>query len=122
MENLWDFDEGPSNETDETKKRQNDTMAKANLILLVEPIKYAHIQNAKTAKEVWECLQNAFDDSGLLRWVGLLRTTLEGSSSMEEYVNKIITTSHKLQGTLLLAALSADYKAMIMAIESPVSK
>lgn len=133
MESLWGYVDNTATETNEEKKKKGDTMAKAKLILLVEPINYAHIQNATSAKEVWDSLKNAFDDSGLLRRVGLLRTlittSLESSSSIEEYVNKIITTAHKLKGagmtlddewiaTLLLAGLSNEYKPMIMAIES----
>ncbi|GBP64745.1 Retrovirus-related Pol polyprotein from transposon TNT 1-94 [Eumeta japonica] len=90
-------------------------------------------EDASSAKEVWEKLCKAFDDSGLTRRVGLLRdlitTTLENCQSIEEYVNKIMTTAHKLRnigfkvddewlGTLLLAGLPDEYKPMIMAIES----
>ncbi|GBP01229.1 hypothetical protein EVAR_99431_1 [Eumeta japonica] len=91
---------------------------KVKIILLVDPINYVHVQDASSAKEVWEKLCKAFDDSGLTRRVGLLRdlitTTLENCQSIEEYVNKIMTTAHKLRnigfkvddewlGTLLLA-------------------
>ncbi|GBP75752.1 Retrovirus-related Pol polyprotein from transposon TNT 1-94 [Eumeta japonica] len=90
-------------------------------------------EDASSAKEVWEKLCKAFGDSGLTRRVGLLRdlitTTLENCQSIEEYVNKIMTTAHKLRnigfkvddewlGTLLLAGLPDEYKPMIMAIES----
>lgn len=76
-------------------------------------------------------MEKAFDDSGLTRKVGLLRdlttTTLDNCDSVEDYVNKIMSTSHKLRGfcvgdewlgTLLLALLPDTYKPMIMAIES----
>lgn len=57
--------------------------ARSRLILLLDPINYVHIQNAPTAKEVWEKLEQAFDDSGLYRRVALLKdlitTTLESS-------------------------------------------
>ncbi|KAL0860331.1 hypothetical protein ABMA27_009736 [Loxostege sticticalis] len=110
-----------------------DTKAKSKIILLVNPINYVHIQEATTAKEVWDNLAKAFDDKGLTRRVGLLRelitTTLENCQSIEEYVNKIMTTAHKLRnigflvddewlGTLLLAGLPEMYQPMIMAIES----
>ncbi|GBP32006.1 Retrovirus-related Pol polyprotein from transposon TNT 1-94 [Eumeta japonica] len=89
-------------------------------------------EDASSAKEVWEKLCKAFDDSGLTRRVGLrdlITTTLENCQSIEEYVNKIMTTAHKLRnigfkvddewlGTLLLAGLPDEYKPMIMAIES----
>ncbi|GBP89948.1 Retrovirus-related Pol polyprotein from transposon TNT 1-94 [Eumeta japonica] len=75
----------------------------------------------------------AFQDSGLLRKVGLLRdlinTNLETSTSVEDYVNKIMSSAHKLRnigfnvddewlGTLMLAGLPDEYKPMIMGIES----
>lgn len=110
-----------------------DTKAKSKIILLVHPINYVHIQEAKTAKEVWDNLAKAFDDKGLTRRVGLLRdlinTSLENCLNIEDYVNKIMTSAHKLRnigfevndewlGTLLLAGLPDMYQPMIMALES----
>lgn len=66
-------------------------------------------------------------DSKLTRRVGLLRTLitsrLENCNTVEKYVNKIVSTAHKLTGigfevndkwigTFLLAGLSDDYKPM----------
>lgn len=97
--------------------KRRDTKARSKIILLVDPVNYIHIQESSTAKEVWDKLSRAFDDSGLTRRVGLLRdlcnTTLAGCSNVEEYVSKIMTTAHKLRnigfhvddewlGTLLL--------------------
>ncbi|GBP36996.1 Copia protein [Eumeta japonica] len=127
-EDLWECVSG-TGEVDPKK----DVKAKSKIILLVDPINYVHVQDASSAKEVWEKLCKAFDDSGLTRRVGLLRdlitTTLENCQSIEEYVNKIMTTAHKLRnigfkvddewlGTLLFAGLPDVYKPMIMAIES----
>lgn len=110
-----------------------DLKAKSKIILLVDSVNYIHIQEAQTAKEVWTNLQKAFDDKGLTRRVGLLKdlitTTLDNCQDIEDYVNKIMTTAHKLRnisfevndewlGTLLLAGLPEVYKPMIMAIES----
>ena len=109
------------------------TKAKSKIILLIEPINYVHVQSAKTAQEAWESLNRAFEDNGLTRRVGLLRTLitarLEESNCVEEYVNTIISTAHKLSsvglnvseewiGTILLAGLPEEYKPMIMGIES----
>ncbi|KAL0893362.1 hypothetical protein ABMA27_014949 [Loxostege sticticalis] len=127
-EELWDCIE--SEGSIDSKK---DIKAKSKLILLVDPINYVHIQDAKSAKEVWNNLSRAFQDSGLLRKVGLLKdlinTTLETSTSVEDYVNKILSAAHKLRnisfqvddewlGTLMLAGLPDEYKPMIMGIES----
>lgn len=107
--------------------------AKAYIILSIEPINFIHVQTATTAKEVWENLQKVFEDSGLTRKIGLIRTLvttqLVECASIEDYVNKIITTVHKLSaigykiddewtGTFLLAGLPEQYDTMIMGIES----
>jgi len=78
-------------------------------------------------------VREVYEDSGLSRKVGLLRTLvttrLENCSSVEEYVTKIISTSHKLNGmsfevkdewvgTLLFARLPDEFKPMIMGIEN----
>ena len=126
-EDLWKCIEGA--ETDERKLAK----AKAKLILCIDPINYSHIQSATNAKEVWEKLKASFEDSGLTRKVSLLRTMattrLEKCSSVDDYVNEIVTTAHKLSGlgfpvsdewvgTLLLAGLPEEYRPMIMGIES----
>lgn len=136
-EKLWDSVDGTTTEEDETKKMVADILAKSRLILLLDPLNFSHIQSATTAKEVWDNLTKAFDDSGLSRRVGLLRqlisTRVDNCNSMEEYVIRIVTTAHKLKnakmdinnewiGTLLLAGLSDDFNPMIMAIESSETK
>lgn len=109
------------------------TKEKANIVLLIDPINYVHVQTAATAKEAWDFLQQAFQDTGLTRRVGLLKTLittkLDESKSVEDYVNKVVSTTHKLRGvgmdvsdiwigTLLLADLPIEYQPMIMGIES----
>lgn len=109
------------------------TKAKSKLILLVDPINYVHIKSATTAKDIWNRLSDAFEDSGLTRKVNLLRgllsTKLIDCSSVEDYVNKIINSAHKLNGvgltvpeewigTILLVGLPDEYKPMIMALEN----
>ncbi|GBP13647.1 Retrovirus-related Pol polyprotein from transposon TNT 1-94 [Eumeta japonica] len=127
LDDLWSCATGT--DTDKTKE----TKAKSKLILLLDPIIYVHVQNATTCKEVWESLEQAFDDSGLYRRVALLRdlitTTLESFRSVDDYVNRIMSTAHKLRnikfdiddewlGTLMLAGLPEAYKLMIMGLES----
>lgn len=129
-EDLWKCVE----QDDETAfSKSDDTKARTKIILLVDPINYIHIQEARTSEQVWNNLRKAFDDSGLTRKVGLLRelitTDLESCGSVENYINKVITCAHKLRnigfqvddewlGTLLLAGLPESYKPMIMAMES----
>lgn len=129
-EELWDCVELIPGVAVDPKR---DIKAKSKIVLLVDSVIYVHIQEATSAKEVWDCLASAFDDSGLTRRVGLLRdlctTSLTGCSNIEEYVSKIMTTAHKLRnigfkvddewlGTLLLSGLPESYKPMIIAIES----
>lgn len=95
LEDLWECVRGTNQ--DETKC----TRARAKIILSVDPVNYIHLQNTTTLKEAWEKLSEVFD-TGLTRKVGLLRklvtTQLENCSTVEEYVNQIITTAHQLNG------------------------
>lgn len=126
-EELWDC------VLEESKEKKKDVKAKSKIILFIEPVNFVHVKNAKTAKEAWENLKLAFEDSGLTRKVGLLRilitTRLKDCSSIEDYVNTIINTAHKLSGiglvvtdewigALLLAGLPETYQPMIMGIET----
>lgn len=109
-----------------------DSKAKAQLILSIDSSIYVHIKSAKTSKDLWNKLKTLYDDSGYTRKIGLLRclisTRLENCDYMEGYVNQIIETAQKLQGTgfkiddewigsLLLAGLPEHFSPMIMAIE-----
>ena len=131
-EELWDTIKAPENGTlcQDPKKVAK---ARAKLILYIDPLLYVHVQDMKTAKEAWDKLELAFKDTGLMRKISLLwdltTTKLENCASIDEYVNIIITTAHKLNrinmevndewiGALLLAGLPSSYKPMIMAIES----
>lgn len=113
----------------ETKEKK----AKGALILSIDPINYVHVRGAKTSKEVWDKLQATFEDTGSARRVALVRkivnTKLENCSSMEEYVNEIMSAAHKLCETgyavpddwlaiFLLAGLTDQYTPMIMTIEN----
>lgn len=128
-DDLWGCVLGTAYVTDATKV----TKAKSRLILSVDPLNYVHIQDCADAKQVWDKLNTTFEDSGLTRRVGLLRilvtTQLEKCKNVEEYVNVIVTTAHKLNGvglrvpdewigTLLLAGLPDEYCPMIMGLEN----
>lgn len=130
MEDLWGCVEGTAAYIADARKMVG---AKSKIALSLEPVNYRHIEDSTTPKESWEKLKAAFDDEGLARKVNLLKqltsTSLEKSSSVEEYINRITGAAHKLRGvgftvqeewlgTLLLAGLSDEYKPMIMAIEN----
>ena len=110
-----------------------DRKARSRLTLSIDPVCFVHIQDAKTAKEIWDKLSDAFEDSGLNRRIGLLRklisTKLSNSGSMEAYVHEIVTTAHTLSNTgfkideewvaaFLLAGLQEEYRPMILALEN----
>lgn len=131
LDDLWEVVTG------ESKNEAKDRKALAKIVLSLESINFCHVQSAKSAKEAWLALQNAFEDSGLTRRVGLLRklitTRLENCKSIEEYVDQITSTAHKLNGigfsvseewvgSLLLAGLPDHYKPMIMGLESSGTK
>lgn len=107
--------------------------AKAKIILSTDKQNYSHAEDTATPREAWEKLKSVFEDGGLTRKVGLLRTLtstkLADCRSVEEYVDRITNTAHKLKeadlevkdemvGALLLSGLPEEYKPMIMALES----
>lgn len=109
-----------------------DAITKAKLILTIDPSLYVHVKDAKTTKQLWQKLQQMFDDAGFSRRIMLLRNLisirLETSDSMTSYVTQIIETGQKLSrtgfvvndewiGCLMLAGLPEKYFPMLMAIE-----
>lgn len=105
---------------------------KALLGLCVKENIFTHISKCTTAIEIWTCLKALYEDSGLVRKIGILRamisTKLEDADNMQTYVDSIITGANKLQGigfaitdewigAILLAGLTDKYQPLIMAIE-----
>ncbi|GBP19526.1 Retrovirus-related Pol polyprotein from transposon TNT 1-94 [Eumeta japonica] len=77
----------PGTEVDPNK----DVEAKSKIILLVEPINYVHLENATSSKQVWQNLQNAFEDSGLFRkddWYIDSRATMHMTRRSDWMYNK----------------------------------
>lgn len=123
----------PEDNADFEKDKDKLKKAKARIALSVHPSIYPHIQKIQTPSVMWAKLKSLYEDSGLIRRIGLLRklTTirLETSNSMQDYVNQIIDCANKLNGigfvvddewlgSILLAGLTNDYKPMIMGLES----
>lgn len=130
-EGLWECIE--PQEGDEEMDGTKDCKARTKIILLIKPENYVHVQTCLTSREVWTKLNETFADSGLMRRVSLLRemctSKLENFRSVEEYVNSVISTGHKLRairvnitdewiGSFMLAGLPEKYSPMIMAIQS----
>nr|QHA33696.1 Gag-Pol polyprotein [Atrato Retro-like virus] len=135
VEDLWEAIE-PTPKEDGTPAEVNprkDRIARGKIILLIDPVNYIHIEDVKTAAEVWKKLSNTFEDSGLTRQWSLLHklitTNLANCVSMEAYVTRMIETANQLIGIgfpltdkwigmLLLAGLPDEYRPMVMGLEN----
>lgn len=121
---------------DETKRETNaDKLknAKALLSLSVESSLYIHIQKCETAYDIWKKLKDLFDDKGLTRKIGLLKSLIQSKLDdfpcMQDYLDHIVNCSNKLSGigfeisdewsvAITLAGLNEKFSPLIMSIES----
>lgn len=105
----------------------------ATICLALEKQNYSLVKTAKTAREAWEKLQQAFQDNGLIRRFGLLdkltSVKLEECETVEDYVDQLVTTSNDLSeigfevndqwlASLLLKGLPEYYNPMIMGLQA----
>lgn len=112
---------------------ENDLKAKSELILLIDPSNYSYIAGKSSAKEAWDAISSAFEDSGVCRKVSLLQQLvsikLKDCSGMEDYVNKMTQLWSKVKavgfnigddvvGSLILGGLPAEFRPMILGIEN----
>lgn len=119
------------------KDVQTDERALAEITLMLEPANFAHIATAKHAKEAWDALLNAFEDTGLTRKVELLKRLvqlkLSDFDSTQEYVSQMVMMSLKVQQTgltledelvasLMLAGLPDEFSPLVMAVENSKTK
>ncbi|XP_054261076.1 coiled-coil domain-containing protein 170-like isoform X1 [Macrosteles quadrilineatus] len=73
-DDLWDvIEETPPDPISDNWKKK-DKKAHSRIVLFVDKINYSHIRDTRTAAEAWNALEKAFEDSGLTRKVGLLKT------------------------------------------------
>jgi len=132
-EDLWDcidIDETGNVKNKDSKKEQK---AHAKLCLMVHPCTFVHVKNAKSAREVWQNLKQAYEDKGLSRRLMLLRLLfglkLNIFNTMDEYVSQVISISQQLNdidaglsdefvAVILLSGLPAEYNPMVMALEN----
>lgn len=123
------LDDETLRETDVNKLKN----AKAILSLSVETSLYIHIQKCTTAYEIWQKLKDLFDDKGLTRKIGLLKSLIQSKLDdfpcMQDYINHIVDCSNKLNGIgfdisddwsveITLAGLSEKFSPLVMSIES----
>lgn len=112
---------------------QVDIKAQLRISTLVHPLIFHHIQDSTSAREMWEKLKNTFTDAGLTRKVSLLNSlatlALDDCQNVEEYIQRKTSLAHSLRGIgfaitdewlgiLLLGGLPAQYKPMVMGLES----
>lgn len=122
---------GPS--ADKNDEIEKDLKAWSELNLLLDESIYSYIADTTTAKAAWDALENSFQDSGLCRKVHLLKQLvqlkLDECDSIEDYVNKMMTTSLKVKksglklddevtASLLLAGLPENFGPLVMAVEN----
>lgn len=107
--------------------------AKSMIALSVEPDLYVHIRSCVSALAMWRVFQKLYEDRGLLRKIGLLKTLmsikLENCDNMQTYIGQITSTASKLScvnfeiqddwlSAILLAGLTDNYKPLIMSFEA----
>lgn len=126
-EKLWNTIDGT--EVDPRKIEK----ARTKIILTLDPANYVHVENCKSAKEIWDILQGLFDESMLSERVCLMKllitAKMELNKSVEDYVNEVMYTAIKLSEIglkldedvlvcILLAGLSDEYKQSIVGLEN----
>jgi transposase InsO family protein len=137
IKNCWSVVERGLTSTSTEKEKDLDQRALAEITLMMEPSNFAHIASASTAKDAWEALVHAYEDSGLTRKVELLRylvsQKLRDFATMEEYINTMVLTSLKLTkagldigdeltASLMLAGLPEEFRALVFAVENSKTK
>lgn len=134
---LWKYTQEELADNATTTEKENNLKAWSEINLLVDETVLSYILDTQTAKQAWDSLQSAFEDSGLCRKVELLKQlvqlTLSKCASVEDYINRITMTSSKVKRTglklddeviasLMLAGLPEEYKPLVMAIENSSTK
>ena len=140
-DDLWDVTD-PSKEGNDslstdsaTKLKQRKASAKINL--MIEPCCIVHVRNTVTPSQAWKNLKKAYESSGLSRRLRLLRNLfnvrLENFPTMTEYISEVLNLSQQLNdisaplddefiGVILLSGLTADFDAMVLALEHSQTK
>ena len=111
--------------------------ALAEITLMIDPSNYGHIVAATTAKQAWDALMHAYEDTGLTRKVELLKQLvnmkMKNFESVQKYANELILVAMKvnnaglkiddeLTASLMLAGLPEEYKPLVMAVENSKEK
>ncbi|KAF6213674.1 hypothetical protein GE061_011396 [Apolygus lucorum] len=130
-EDLWAVVEG----TETSPKK--DAKARSKICLMVDESLYPMVRSQKTAKEVWTKLESNYESKGLCRRLSLLKQLfsldLKQFSTIEEYLNRILSISQQLDsinaglevefvGVVMLKGFGEEYQPIIMALESSGAK
>lgn len=120
---------------DGSKDAKKNQKALAKICLSVHNNVIQYVRGAKTPYEAWSNLQKAFEDKGLTRRLGLLRSLFSTKlgESMDSYLSKITDVSQQLSdigfpltddfiAVLMLSGLTSDYDPLIMALENSNTK
>lgn len=118
-------------------QKEADQLAWSELILLIDESVYSYMAETNTARDAWKSLENAFEDIGMCRKVGLLKQMIQlkmsDCTSIKDYVNRMTMTSLKAKkaglklddeiiASFLLAGLPNDFNPLVMAIEASSDK
>lgn len=118
-------------------QKEENELAWSELSLLLDESILSYIADTTTAKQAWEALEKAFEDSGLSRKVELLKQLvhlkLSDCESTEDYVNKMQMTSMKVKkaglkiddelvASFMLAGLPDEFCSLVMAVENSTEK
>lgn len=130
IKDLWKVIEKPW--TPEESPKSN-ARAVSEITLMVDPTLYSYIKETKSAREVWDGIARAFDDSGTARKITILNqlvsVKLVKVGNMEKYINEILLLWHKTKiagfnleeqviASLMLGGLPDEFRAMILGIEN----
>lgn len=133
IKGLWKYTQKELPAAATEAEKENDLKTKSELILLIDPSNYSYVSDKPTAKEAWDAVIAAFEDSGVCRKVSLLQqlvsVKLVDCSGMEEYVNRVTQLWSKVQGvgfalgedvvgSLMLGGLPSEFRPMILGIEN----
>lgn len=113
------------------EKKQQKALAK--ICLSVGSSALQHVRKATSAYEAWNNLQKAYEDKGLCRRLGLLRSLfgvkLKDMDGMQGYISRITELAQQLSdissplddefiAVVFLGGLTNDYDPLIMALEN----
>lgn len=136
-EDLWETIDGEPKIVQSEEDKKKTQKALARICLSVQTSAFPHVRNARDAREAWNNLSKAYEDKGLCRRLGLLRTLfntkLAGHDSMESYLAKLQELSQQLHdinspldddflAVIMLSGLPTNYDPLIMALENSNQK